>query len=824
MKNISQYFNRGLCISCGICAGNCPVKCIGMSMTGYFVEPKVDNSACIGCGKCLRVCPNTEIGYAPDSSSEIEEYLLGNFTSIYCAKAKDKEWLKKCGSGGVASSLIRTLLECGDYDSAFCIGGYDYRNGNVKTERYTSDDDFSSTPRSRYLTINHEAAVSYMLTHRDERIILIGTPCAITGILNTISVNHLNRDNYLLLGLFCDKTMHYGVVDYFKSYPSNDREMTDFYFRTKEVHGWPGGVRICYDDETHQDLQNTERMKVKDYFVPERCLYCLDKLNRHADISLGDNYIAGNKDSEGQSSVIIRTEIGNRVWEKYKYLFDYHVDFPYDLIKSTALEQKTKNYYFGIIKGLHHKEESLPEAQLKQYNESHRKIAIGKNENAYDAVCKDLARKSDDNMRKKTFLRRVQERLSRYPKVKAEQKGKTFLIWGANFNNKGAQAMLFTAVSELRERFPDCKIFFNTKEKISEDYKFDVIYISQNELVWLNKNPVYFYLRLFAVFLIKHRFDIVKYHNLRKTFKSIDAVVDVSGYAFGSVWGYEGSAKYLLTIKTAQKYSVPVFLMPQSFGPFEFGEKQDLMDWQIVHTLSRVPKIFARENRAYDILTNKYGLNNVAKSYDLVLQNKEIIWGNISNKKSVSHIIQLNGSKNVAIIPNMRNLDRGGVAPQKMIKLYQTIISELVDMDFNVYLVRHSGEDIEACKNIYYSLTDKTGVTLCGDDYNCFEFNELIKQFCFVVASRYHSIVHSYKNHVPAIVLGWSEKYSELTSIFGQQQYMFDIVKPDEQAVMDVIKKMSRSYENESEKIAAVLPTYQQSNCFDCISEFFERE
>ena len=41
------------CISCGACAGECPVGCISQG-DGKFV---IDESACIGCGSCKNVCP-----------------------------------------------------------------------------------------------------------------------------------------------------------------------------------------------------------------------------------------------------------------------------------------------------------------------------------------------------------------------------------------------------------------------------------------------------------------------------------------------------------------------------------------------------------------------------------------------------------------------------------------------------------------------------------------------------------------------------------------------------------------------------------------------
>ena len=54
---------------------------------------------------------------------------------------------------------------------------------------------------------------------------------------------------------------------------------------------------------------------------------------------------------------------------------------------------------------------------------------------------------------------------------------KNILIVGANFNNKGAQAMLFVTVDEIRKRFPDAKIYFGGINKWKPNtYTFDQVY------------------------------------------------------------------------------------------------------------------------------------------------------------------------------------------------------------------------------------------------------------------------------------------------------------------------------------------------------------
>lgn len=41
------------CISCGACAGECPVNAISEGDGKYVI----DESACISCGSCAGVCP-----------------------------------------------------------------------------------------------------------------------------------------------------------------------------------------------------------------------------------------------------------------------------------------------------------------------------------------------------------------------------------------------------------------------------------------------------------------------------------------------------------------------------------------------------------------------------------------------------------------------------------------------------------------------------------------------------------------------------------------------------------------------------------------------
>ncbi len=47
------YKIKDNCISCGLCAAECPVGAITMGDGKY----EVDENACISCGACAGVCP-----------------------------------------------------------------------------------------------------------------------------------------------------------------------------------------------------------------------------------------------------------------------------------------------------------------------------------------------------------------------------------------------------------------------------------------------------------------------------------------------------------------------------------------------------------------------------------------------------------------------------------------------------------------------------------------------------------------------------------------------------------------------------------------------
>ncbi|WP_066632810.1 polysaccharide pyruvyl transferase family protein [Desulfolucanica intricata] len=370
---------------------------------------------------------------------------------------------------------------------------------------------------------------------------------------------------------------------------------------------------------------------------------------------------------------------------------------------------------------------------------------------------------------------------------------RTFIIIGGHFRNKGAQAMLYAVIQEIKKRFANPQIWAFVGSPIKEkNLKF-------NHLTWDNRLIKRLLLGKLK-FLTKPSQNSINENQIEKILKKADIILDISGFALSSQFGARSSINYLCRIALAKKYNCEMVILPQSFGPFNYESFFDkvkiytLMKWYLKYP----KKIYAREEQGYQDLA-KFTSKNLEKSLDIVLlteKPKPEIFMDCTYKKNVIKVIK----KSVAIIPNSKLIEWN--LNNDIFNLYTLIINELLINGYNIYILRHSYEDLEFCRDIYKYANRPSQVTVLEGDYDCITLCDIISQMEFVVASRYHSLVHAYKSNVPAIVIGWAEKYKELMNYFNQNEYFFDIrTNINSNEIINSIKKMINFSAEESKTI-----------------------
>ena len=369
--------------------------------------------------------------------------------------------------------------------------------------------------------------------------------------------------------------------------------------------------------------------------------------------------------------------------------------------------------------------------------------------------------------------------------------------------------MTFLTITSLKKQFPKHRIYLLSDvelalpEEVRKQYAFDFMGWFPVKYAKAQKNPL---LHLSCYIRSSDELKVCE-----EIYQNTDLMIDISGYALGSNWSHAFCNDFLDHLEFAKTFGFPIYLMPQTFGPFDYTDaKGRAIMARCKKLLPYAKVIYAREQKSFDALVSNFGLTNVVLAKDMVLcggePNADLIFAN-----QFTHPLPVISKNSVAIIPNQRN-NRVG-AGSMLDSLYQSIIPQLLAMGKTIYLLCHSNHDIELCQSLKNQFLSENRVVYLSQDFNCIEFNHLVKQFDFLIASRFHSIVHAYKNGIPCITLGWAEKYHQLLSLFHQEQYMFDVRKEiDPQNLYNAICTLNEHRDEESNTILTKLPPLRKED------------
>lgn len=351
------------------------------------------------------------------------------------------------------------------------------------------------------------------------------------------------------------------------------------------------------------------------------------------------------------------------------------------------------------------------------------------------------------------------------------------LVVGGHFFNKGAQLMLQTVFEEFKNR------------------SNHTLYLSPcsgttNQIASIGYKTIDFPLKHvtdYRGFKIFFRFGgIIKF--LRKQyrgeipFNKIDAVVDISGFAYSDQWGEKAVSNVLKLIRFFRKRHVNYYFLPQAFGPFT----EQSMRTKMTSVIKECSYIAARDDESKKMLLELYNENKVKQFPDITISLK-----GISPKE-----VKLENY--ICVVPNERMLDQGreywleGEYFQHLIISVNKILNKSA---CNIKVVIHDkGQgDTRLAKDLVKEFEDNERVELLMEE-NPLTLKAILGQAQLVVGSRYHALVSSLSQNVPCIALGWSHKYKMLFDEYQISDLSFD--KPNakvfEKALIDMLEDKKR--------------------------------
>ncbi len=814
-----------LCLSCGICKAVCPVNAIEMTFrNGQFV-PNINHSNCTQCGICLQLCPGFDIFPEPFREKQIEQIISNQpVIKAYTVHSNDDQMRFEGTSGGFITHLLCLLLEDKKFDAAFVLPFNTFDGSEAMLEPISDSKTIRSAAGSKYVPASVEKVISTLRNNKSSRYIIVGTSCHIDGILSVVRHYNLPRENLFFCGILCHRTFNYNAIRLYEDmFRKNKHErLTSIHFRSKEQLGWPGGTKLRFSSGIEKIVSQEIRKECKKYFQLNRCLFCFNKFNRQADISCGDCYVPEEKSQCGSSNIIIRTEKGLKIFQRYKKNFtcspadmecieksqDFfqetieHIEHAAILAKNFSIPVATKitpNRLSSARKRLSREQSLMRLGQRYAYRSIRLRMIMDK------FINKESIRWHLDTL---TFALVYLTGMLARKKRPISSGRKNVIIVGGELFNKGAQAMTFAVIDYIKSRFPgtSCYLFsaidYERTEQDKEKYAFKI-------MPWNFSSKLRIANKLNRVFIRNNRYCDMEIE-IKSILVNACCMIDISGFGLSSQFGDFKSFNYLLNCIVAARYKIPMYLMPQSFGPFDYSRSRKGMLMALLSKWLRYPKtIFYREDDAMEHMKIFRDITP-KKSPDMVLLSPKLTLENIYTTIPTSSLpVHIDAS--VGIVPN--KMLETIIERPALIKLYEAIIENIFSLGKHVVIVQHAADDRWLCHTISQRFESHPNVSSVIGDVPSFELENVIGSFDWIVGSRYHSIIHAYKHGVPALVMGWAEKYAELLQTFGQTDYCFNCRSDiSQKKILAKIDLMEKSYKKASHTIKTVYKNLQDTS------------
>ncbi|HPR63846.1 MAG TPA: polysaccharide pyruvyl transferase family protein [Thermoanaerobaculia bacterium] len=337
-----------------------------------------------------------------------------------------------------------------------------------------------------------------------------------------------------------------------------------------------------------------------------------------------------------------------------------------------------------------------------------------------------------------------------------------FEVRGAGFVNKGAELMLRSVIDQLNTSFQNCKIVI------------DPIYATRENRISLG-----LYKKARIKFLRHAGQQIVRLipEKIRKTYgmiteSEIDAVIDISGFAYGDKWGTIYAREMASACKRWKHDNKKVILLPQAFGPFLNHALR-----KYVRTIINLADIvYARDSQSFQFLQELDGPHlNIREAPDFTV----LLDGIPSNEFKKDEKI-------ACIVPNFRMIDMtSGETEEDYLLFLVRSIEYLHQRGITPCLLLHEySSDIDFGNKIQSALPYSLKMI---QKENPLHIKGILGSSYLVMASRFHALVGALSQGIPTIGTGWSHKYDGLFGDYGCMENLISSqeLKSDPSPIID---------------------------------------
>lgn len=305
-----EVIDKELCTGCGTCVGICPTSAIRIDDPYSYHPDFFDSEVCVNCGLCISVCPALGYDvYCKSAEDQLFNRYIGYHRKLYSGHASDSNLRGIASAGGVATEILRYLIENDEVDKVCVVQNTDdLRSGLAYPEITDSVDAIIKARQSKYVQVPVGRLLKDIMGS-DERFAIVGLPCHLAGLKRAEDrVPKLREKIVFKIGLFCGYAYTPNCIKGLLSCMGLNRN------DVKRVVGWrmggiPGSFTVLLQDGRTEEISFVEEHCIDiTFYSLLRCHMCVDWSCVYSDISLGD--IGGWR---RENLVIARTTMGERL-------------------------------------------------------------------------------------------------------------------------------------------------------------------------------------------------------------------------------------------------------------------------------------------------------------------------------------------------------------------------------------------------------------------------------------------------------------------------------------------------------------------------------
>jgi coenzyme F420 hydrogenase subunit beta len=281
-------------------------------------------------------------------------YLIGDFVKVYIAYSTNVTRKFASASGGIATVLLKYLLERG-YVDAVLVPKLRFKHGlayGVWTV-VTDPEEVYRYSGSIYAPIFGFSKVFTCALNKFKRIAVTALPCQARAIRRLLDYWRRDEDVFII-GLYCNNVPSASATEYaLRAFDVRVEDVESVLYRGS---GWPGYTTIKTRTSTiHIPFPLFWGSGFGQYFYDKSCYLCSDHTNTSADISLADPWTLPHEQLMrlgGATLIVVRSKRGLDVLKgasEAGYIVMEEVD-PVYAIQGTTLIRASKRVFAKSIR------------------------------------------------------------------------------------------------------------------------------------------------------------------------------------------------------------------------------------------------------------------------------------------------------------------------------------------------------------------------------------------------------------------------------------------------------------------------------------------